>query len=381
MTVSSTQALVGQATAASGGLADFGSDGWQVGLEHLLDAVERDLGRDPAAVSVVEAMIVGRLTSRLLVEAWYAEQGHDGPPPLAGPLVIVGLPRTATTALHYLLGVDPQFRYPRQWEMAVPVPPPDKATELQDRRRLAAASRGGDVRHISSIDGPTEDGFIHALHFGHQELALPVPSYSAWWRRADITGTFAYQERVLRLLHSCRPPHRWLLKAPAYLFHLREMSSHYPGARFVMTHRDPVVAMPSACSVVLDARHMMLPSLEQDRFELGAEMLAHFAEGMQLALAARRVIGDDLFIDVSQEEVERDPVGTAQRIYEFADLDLTDEVKADMSDWALANRRGSRGTHHYTAAEFGLGAGSIHEAFTEYCDRFDAFVSPACPDG
>jgi hypothetical protein len=376
MTVASMPVLVERATAASG-LADFGAGGWQLGLEHLLDAVEHDVGKDGAAVTVVENMIVGRLLSRLRIEAWYADQGGDGPPPLEGPLVIVGLPRTATTALHYLLSVDPQFRYPRQWEMSAPVPPPDPAAREEDPRRSAAASRSTDVRHISSIDGPTEDGFIHALHFGGQELALPVPTYSAWWRGADLAGTFAYQERVLRLLHSHWPPYRWLLKAPAYLFHLPEMTRQYPNARFVMTHRDPGAAMPSACSVVLDARRNVLPDIEVDKVALGAETVAHFADGVRRAMDARAAIGDDRFLDVSQEQVERDPVGTAEQIYLFAGLNLSDEVKVNMRDWAAANRRGSRGAHHYTAEEFGLSLEGVYGEFSEYCRRFSAYVSPA----
>ena len=373
--MASAPVLIDRATASSG-LVDFGVDGWQVGLEHLLDAVERDLGHQPSAVTSVQDTIVRRLKSRLEIEAWYAGRGDDGPPGLEGPVVIIGLPRTATTALHYLLSVDPQFRFPRQWEMAVPVPPPDPTTEAEDPRRRAMAGRGTDVRHISSVDGPTEDGYIHALHFGHQELALPVPSYSAWWRGADLRGTFAYQERVLRLLHSRRPPHRWLLKAPAYLFHLPEMSEHYPGARFVMTHRDPAAALASACSVVLDARNLV-SGLDQDRVALGREMVAHFSEGMRLAMQARSGMSPELFFDVGQMEVEQDPVGSAVRIYRYFDLEISDAVKVAMRDWAAANQRGSRGVHRYSAEEFGLTVGGIRRAFADYCEQFGSYMSPA----
>jgi Sulfotransferase family len=369
------QKLIERATTATG-LTDFGAAGWQIGLTHLLDALDVDLADEPAAVTTVESMIVGRLMSRLRVEAWYADQDDGRPPPIEGPLVIVGLPRTATTALHYLLAVDSQFRYPRQWEMAVPVPPPDADTEGDDPRLAAAGSRGDDVRHISSVDGPTEDGLIHALHFGHQELSLPVPSYRSWWRSADLIGTFAYQERVLRLLHSRRPPQRWLLKAPAYLFHLPEMARHYPAARFVMTHRDPVVALPSTCSVVVEARQKVLPEKPEDNGRLGQEMVTHFARGVERAMRAREVIGEHRFLDVGQEEVERDPVNTAASIYDFAGLTLQNDVKAAMHEWAAANTRGSRGVHQYTAEEFGLTVDGIRKAFATYCEGFRIHFSP-----
>jgi Sulfotransferase family len=375
MTVTSADALAERAMAATA-LSDFGASGWQVGLAHLLEAAEADLGDDAAAIRTVENIVSGRLESRLGVEAWYAEQYDDRLAQVEGPLVIVGLPRTATTALHYLLAVDPQFRYPRRWEMTVPVPPPDPETEQDDPRRVAAASRGGDVRHISSIDGPTEDGFIHALHFGSQELALPVSTYHTWWRQTNLSGTFAYQERVLRLLHSSRPPHHWLLKTPAYLFHLPEMGQQYPEARFVMTHRDPVAALPSTCSVVLDARKRVLPGFEQSS-SLGEELVAYFAQGVQQAIDARTEVGEHRFIDVDQDQVEKDPVGTAERIYQFAGLDLCDDVKVKMRDWAAANRRGSRGAHLYTAEEFGLTTDGIRDAFASYRRQFAAYMSEA----
>ena len=355
------------------GLSDFGSDGWQLGLDHLLDALSTDLARQPDLQSAIADMLVARLANRLRVEEWY-RLSEERPPPMQGPLVIVGLPRSATTALHYLLGIDPQFRFTRGWEMAEPVPPPDPATEAGDRRRRAALSSNTDVQHISSADGPVEDGMIHALHFGHQEMAIPVPTYTRWWRHRDLTGTFGYQERVLRLLHSRRPPHLWLLKAPAYLFHLGSMSRHYPAARFVMTHRDPTRTIPSACSVVYTTRRSSLPAYRQDKASLGADMLEHFAEGMRMAMAARGQIGEDRFLDVSHEQVEEHPVRTAQRIYGFAGLDLSEETLSRMQDWAAANRRGSRGAHDYSAEDYGLFPAKIDEEFADYRRAFASYL-------
>jgi hypothetical protein len=161
------------------------------------------------------------------------------------------------------------------------------------------------------------------------------------------------------------------------VFHLPEMSRHYPAARFVMTHRDPVLAIPSACEVVLDARKMFLPGLRYDQALLGAEMLGHFSIGMEHAMEARRVLGEHRFLDVGQEEVELDPVGTAERIYAFAGLQLPGEVRDEMGRWAGANRRGSRGPHVYSAEEFGLTAEEIRDRFGDYRRRFAAHIGPA----
>jgi len=353
-------------------LSDLGPDGWQEGLEHLVEAVGTDVGDDPATIASIEEILVGRLVTRLRIADWCAQHADEAGPPIEGPLVIVGLARTGTTALHYLLAADPRFRYLRRWEVADPVPPPDLASEAQDPRR-AAQTRRSDVRHIATVDGPVEDGPIHGLHFRHGEAWLPVPSYTKWWRTADYTSAFRYHERFLRLLHSRRPPHYWLLKYPNYLFQLRDVVEQYPHTRFLFTHRDPVAALPSTCSTVLAARNQRVPTWSPDPDAFGREMLEYFVESMQRAIAARSIVGEHRFFDVGQHEIETRPVETAQRIYDFAGLELDDEVRGAMAQWAAENRRGSRGEHRYCAADFGLTDEGIREAFGDYLERFGAF--------
>jgi hypothetical protein len=356
------------------GLADFGPDGWQEGLAQLVAAVRTDIGDDPDAVSRIEAIIQSQLVRRLRVEEWYADHGEEAADPVEGPLVLVGLPRTATTALNYLLAVDPQFRYPRSWEVNDPVPPVDIATEQTDPRRRPQ-HREADARHIVETDGPIEDGPIHTLHF-HSAAGLPVPSYQEWWRDADLASSFAYHEHFLRLLHSHRPPHYWLLKSPSYPFHLPNVVAHYPNARLVMTHRDPVAVIPSTCSVMIDGIQRRLPDwLPEDPAGFGQEVLEHFAEGARRAVAARADLGDERFLDVGQHDLEIDPIATVERVYDFADLDLHDDVRKRIATWADENRRGSRGEHRYSAADYGLTAHEIREAFTEYLDAFGAYCA------
>lgn len=373
MTIATADELVARAREHAG-FHDFGADGWQDGLAHLLAAADVDLADTPDAISRLEASVVNRLATRLGVEDWYAHHGEEAAEPVQGPVVIVGLPRTATTALNHLLAVDPQFRTTRQWEMSSPVPPPDAATEQDDPRRPADTGSRGDVRHIAALDGPTEDNPLWGLDFHAQELGLPLPTYTAWWRTADLGSCFAYHERMLRLLHSHRPPHRWLLKAPAYLFHLDAFAAQYPGARFVMTHRDPVAAIPSACSTIAASRPMLVPGWEPPP-TFGAFVLEHYVVGVQRMMAARDRLGDARFIDVGQRQVERDAVGTAARIHAFLGLELVDGVRSAMAEWAAANQRGSRGEHRYSAEEYGLTDDGIRAAFASYTDRFGGFAA------
>jgi hypothetical protein len=354
------------------GASDLGPDGWREGFDQLLLALATDLRDDAATMEAIEGLIVGRLVKRLRTEAWLATHPDPDPQPVEGPVVIVGLPRSSTTAVHYLLAADPRLRYLRSWELKDPVPPPAVATEAEDPRRLSEV-RASDVRHIQVAGGPVEDSAIHEMCFHHGELALPLPSYTSWWRTADHSAAFVYHDRILRMLHRDRPPHLWLLKMPTYLFQLADLVATYPGARFVMTHRDPAVALPSTCSTILESRARRVPGWLPDPIELGSQVLDHFAEGMRRAVEARRTLGRHRFLDVGQRQVETDAVAVAERVYEFLGLELGQELRTAMASWTQHNRRGSRGEHVYRAEDYGLSVASIRRRFSSYLDEFGGF--------
>jgi len=100
------------------GSSDFGPDGWQEGFERLVAAVGSDMGDDADALGPIEAIILDRLVTRLRVEAWWSEHGDEAAAPVQGMVTVAGLPRTGTTALHYLLALDPRFRYLRKWSLS-----------------------------------------------------------------------------------------------------------------------------------------------------------------------------------------------------------------------------------------------------------------------
>jgi hypothetical protein len=354
------------------GLSDFGPDGWRDGFERQCAAADAEIGDDAEAVKRVEEIFVNRLIIRLRIEAWYAERGSEADRyGIEGPLVVIGTGRSGTTAAHYLLANDPQFRVLRKWEISDPVPPPDIKTERDDPRRPRSVA--ANVQHIAAIDGPTEDRKIHELSFHDDGVTLGLSDYTDYWRDADHTSAFPYHERVLRMLHSRRPPHRWLLKSPDYMYYLQPLARHYPDVRFVMTHRDPASVIPSACSVIAEHTRMRLPDWTFDPADFGRKILEHLLEAARRGMAARDIIGADRFIDIGQAEIQDDSIGVAERIYALAGLDLEDGVRDAMAQWSRKNKSGARGQHKYSAEEFGLSRGQIHEAFADYLDRYGGY--------
>jgi hypothetical protein len=227
--------------------------------------------------------------------------------------------------------------------------------------------------HIRTVDGPAEDGPLHMLDF-RSAHGLPLPTFEEWWRAHRHPTSFAYLDRVLRLLHSHRPPHAWLLKYPIYAYQLDEIVGQWPDAKFVWTHRDPVKLVPSTCSVVIDGIRRRIPDYEPPDWSVfGHAQLERYAGAALRGTEARKRIGDDRFIDVSQQQMNTGAVDTAERIYDFVGLTLTGEMRTTIAQWAEENRAGARGAHTYTAEQYGLTDDEIRDAFTPYLEHYGEF--------
>ena len=365
---------------ASTGLDDFGTGDFREGLDVLLESLATDAGLAPATDAAVVGLLQTRLTNRLLVEQWYREHPEVEDVPVEGPVHVIGLPRTGTTALGSMLSLDPQFRSLRMWEQRNPVPPPVLADELDDPRRLAYAAEiaalppEAHAMHLYEVDASVEDSDVLGMAFHGQQYTLPVYGYHRWWRAADSTEAFAYHRRVAKLLASQRPPHRWLYKAPHHKFHLDAVVAAYPDARFVMTHRDPAKAVPSYASLVSSIFPEAASPAGHDLTRLGPEVSNHLREGMEHAIEARARIGDDRFLDVHHEDLNADPMGTVARVHDFLGLELDPATERVIDEWQRANRTGARGSHRYTPEQFGLSAAQLRDEYDFYIRRFDVHV-------
>ncbi len=373
----SADELLDQAVAESG-LSEFGPGDFRQGLGVLLGSLECDGDLHPDADTAVLGDFRRRLVNRLEVEAWYETHPEVENVAIRGPVDINGLPRTGTTALADMLSLDPQFRCLRGWEQTKPVPPPILVDEANDPRRRSfeemheSRSKEQRAMHIFEVDAAMEDTEILGMAFHGQQMMLPVPSYRDWWRGADLTQTYAYHRRVVKLLGSRRLPDRWLFKAPHHKFHLEALASAYPDVRFVMTHRDPGKVVPSYASLVLSITPPA--KAERDLVAFGREICDHLRIGMEHAMEQRERLGEDRFLDVHHRELVGDPRGSIRRIYSWLELDLSPGVEQSILEWQAANRMGASGSHRYTPEQFGLTAEQIRFDYDFYMERFEVAV-------
>lgn len=370
-TIAPPDTLIARAVEQTG-LADFGAEGWREGLARFVDALsDRDYG--DVATARMEKRIEDVLRARLAIEDWYARHPQVEDQVIDRPVFILGLPRTATTALQAFLSNDPQWRYLRGWEATDPVPPTDAASESHDPRMLAEREAHQGLAqnvHIHEAGGPVDDAALLRLAFRNQELGWPAWPYTRWWRTCDMSSAYAYHARVLKLLQSQRPPQRWMVKAPWHNFHVETLAAQYPDATFVMCHRDPARLIPSVASVVRGVHQGLLGADAATPAEIGAFVLEHLTVSIDRVMQFRQSHGDDRFIDVQHAQFNADPFGTVDRIYAGLGTSLAAEPRAAMEAWQTRNRKGAHGEHRYTAEEFGLDTEIIRKSFADYIDRF-----------
>jgi hypothetical protein len=372
------ESVLAEARAATG-LSDFGDESFRPGLRALLRTYAENPFSEKGRTRS-RRRLVGLLATRLRIEAALAKHPEILARPVAHPVVLTGLPRSATSALFNLLGEDPAARPLRLWETQCPDPLEGRPPAAEDPRRAAidtyyAKGRAKNPEwtkiHYTSADTPEECVLIHAYAFHGVQLGIEplLEPYASWYQAqvADLRPLYAWQKRLMQLLDWQRPGERWLLKAPAHLWGLDALAATFPDVAIVWTHRDPVACTASACSMTA----ALMTTLEGlDKRWLGARVLEFYARSLDRGLAARERMDPARVVDVSHDEFVSDALGVAKRIYAHFALPLTDAALAAFEAHAAANPRAKHGRHEYDLEEFGLSEAGVRERFWVYQERF-----------
>ena len=364
------------------GLDDYGHPSFRDGLEQLVASARSDAQLNALGEVVLDATCRKALTNRLHVTDWCRRHPDVEREVVEGPLFILGLPRTGTTALSHLLAADRNNRSLLAWEANESIPPPTRETYSTDPRFERAMNEPAGVDmlnpgfkaiHYDPPDMPIECSVIMAQHFQSPTLSVlfNVKSYDAWMVAADATHTYQYHRQVLQVLQSHKPG-RWQLKTPAHCWYLDALLAAYPDARFVMTHRDPVRVTGSVCSLArslsgtfTDADYTMAIAAHWP--ELIATMLDRVDE-----FRARN--GDGRFYDMRYADLVGDPVGAVRSLYDHFGIVWDTQTDKSLREHAGVHRQHRFGEHTYTLEEFGLEAGAIRARLSSYLDRFGDYV-------
>lgn len=369
------------AARAGTGLDDFGDDSFREGLELLVRDLREEAELNSVGQVSIRTFLVGLLSQRLQVEDWYRRHPEIDDEPIEAPLIGVGLPRTGSTALSFLLAEDPRARSLRRWEASQPCPPPSTVQGPDPRIELGKAEIA-EIAKLSprtlamlpgSPTGPMEClpllGLDFKSHF-FQAFAY-VPRYSKWLLDdADLTPSYAYERRVLKLLQWGFPARPWRLKTPTHLLFLDYLDRVFPDARFVWTHRDPAAVIVSVADLCVEVSHRYCDSI--DPRYIGALNVEHWSVGMARALAFRdrsEGRGEHRFYDIDFRAMQSDPLAEIRALYAWLGEPVTAEFETGMREWWAAFADNREPNVHPDAATFGIDLDRVRPLFADYTAR------------
>ena len=363
------------------GLTDFGSD-YRTGLAVCLASMDRDPLFTPAGCELAWDAVVMTLVARAIAEDNWKKYPEWRSAPLAKPILITGLPRTGTTALHKLMGVDPQFQGIENWITASPMPRPPRDTWATDPafersmrwlHQQHSESPGVALAHNVVADELDEQLELQRQTFVSNRWACTwySPAYDAWWQNQDEKPSFLRELDLMKLI-GCHDERRWLLKNPGSIGMLEWWLEAVPDVCVIQTHRDPVKAIASISST-LQHIHASFegPDAERSRRLLGPRELEKWRTMLDKGAPARR--SEANFFDVHHADFHADPMGTIGRIYDRFGLNLSAEAERRMAARIADNPEG-HGLHTYDLDSFGLERGAIIERFQHYIDRYGIAV-------
>ena len=365
-----------EAAQKEAGLTEFDSDSFREPLEFMLRCIEQRPERDAIHQSL-DPQFVEALVNRLRVADHLRQHPELEDAPIESPVIVMGMPRTGTTAVSYLLGCDPRWRSLLNWEAVDSVPPPTTATLTTDPRCVAKKAMQEQilpqipfgVPHWEWADGPTECIFVQAQDFKalSWESRIASRDFSDYMLHCDMSTAYDYQKKVMRVLQS-QAPGRWALKMPSHSLHFTWALRAFPDARFIWTHRNPFKTVASHGNMMTTAHLSALGRVDEPFIH---DHYPHqLAEHVNRPMRLRASLPEDKVFDVYCSEFLSDPIAGMRGLYAWLGETLEPEVEQAMRDWMEEDSKRQSSRPKYGLEDFGWTEASLTPLFEEYLDRY-----------
>jgi hypothetical protein len=368
-----------EAAMARSGLSDFGPTDYYEGLHCLLESFDRDVHFTESGVPAAKRQIGGVLVARLLTEEGWKRHPDYRQQQIKQPIVIVGLPRTGTTALHALLALDDRFQGIEAWLTTAPmVRPPRTQWQHDPYYQAYADSRRAlmtNMPELAAIHNTGPEDFEESVQLSPQNFVSNkfcgqcAIGYDAWWFGRSERSSYLRFADTMRLI-GLNDSRRWLLKCPSHLFDMESLFAIFPDACVVQTHRDPAEAIPSICSYLDVMRRGIYVGANTKPGLRGPVEAVKWLYATNRS-DATRIGRESQFCDVQHRQLTTDPIGTVRRIYAHFGLDLREETIPRLQAWLREQPKEQKGGHSYSAQDFGLHSPALREMYANYIQSYD----------
>ena len=320
-------------------------------MELLIRSLQEEADLNPLGRFMNRTNILRLLKHRLYVQDLVKRHPEILERTIPDPVVVVGLARSGTTRLHRLLAADQRFLHLKAWETVYPVPYPE-CFQARDAGaadpRIKALDRGlkavlymspqiAAVHPLGTFEVEEEVGLIqHGFSSQLFEIQAKIPSFAEWLddtrpdRRLRVYGRTAQDH----FLVPRRSPGQALgtENAAAYAGPGRA-AARFSQGKLICSHRDPVKAVGSACSMTWNAIVRDSDTVTADW--VGQEWLNKTERMLRKTLRVREEIapGQNQY-DIQYADISADWERAMRGVYDFLAMPFTDGTRDGHADLA-----------------------------------------------
>lgn len=314
---------------------------------------------------------------------------------IKAPVFITGLPRSGTTLLHRLMSEDPNTRSPYTFELEVVNPPmTSEINPLEDPRIKKSGStintmtflapgfveKFAESHYWSATE--MEESLVYTLaHNGISQMDNAISGFDfikKFYKIEDKHPIFRYERIFFTMLDAYRPAKsHWTFKAPNYAPYFPLIFEQYPDARVVVTHRNPIITLPSICRLL----ESWCIAFDEDGFfdkhRFGQFQKAFIENCLKVPFNYRKghPEKEGQIIDCLYGEFFSNPITMVKKIYNKFDLEYKDEFEKRMKVYLENNKQGKYGRHRYSLEEYGFDREQLYQEFKEYMNHYGFSVS------
>jgi hypothetical protein len=234
---------------------------------------------------------------------------------------------------------------------------------------------------------PVHMSFLYTIYCDYENFMKGVTAEHrnrAYDYYKGVLQLLSYSQGELGSSNNSKDPRRWMLKSPMHMFMIPQIAHTFPDAKIILTHRHPVSAVPSMCSLVKSLHQLYYENESRDDKLIGKEIARISGE---LLANCNKQITDANFdhVDSIYEELIKDPIAYIRQIYQKFRWPFTVEYEKILREFLeedAAKRqkqkqsRNADKLHTYTPEEFGLTSEELSSGlFKEYIERYNIPMS------
>ena len=375
------ESLIKKAEQATG-LSDFGDEWFFPNIDVFIESLNSQARLSSEGYYGAEQMIIGALVNRLRHKNLIKMNPQILDETVNVKAVLTGLPRTGSTMLHRMLASAPELTSVKWFEAQNYTPLENEDyNDPTPRKDIAKDILNFMLKkipelmsiHPMDIDQADEEVIILGQLFSSSMLESTyfVPDYANWLTNQNPGKSYSDLIEILQSLQWQDPSRKnksWILKTPGHLMSLGAVVKYFPGAKIIMTHRDPVSTVPSYCSME-STLYKLNTDIISD-FEIGNYWLDRLSEWLNNFIEVRNSIPDDRFIDINYLDLVEAPEKIGTQV--LKSIHINDDIltKEMMENWIKANKRENRQKHNYKLSDYGLTRESISNKFKDYIEKY-----------